>query len=360
MNLTDFRTLGRSGLIVSPLALGTMTFGNTGWGSADDVSQTIFDAYIGAGGNFIDTADVYSGGRSEELVGEYVAAREMRDQVVLATKFSFGAQRGNPNASGNGRKNIHRALEGSLRRLKTEYVDLYWLHAWDSVTPVEEVVQTFADLVRSGRIRYYGLSNVPAWYLARAVTLAQAQGLPAPIALQAQYSLVERQLEQEYVPAAAECGLGITPWSPLAGGFLSGKYTRETAKTGGQGRLSGSNPFGDSKFTEHNWQVLDALRGVATDVGASPAQAALAWVLAQPGVTAPIIGGERHRAAPGQSGVAGTPALAAAAPAPAREQRPGSAGLRHEDAQTRGVRRRVGEGLGGIGQGAEVGSGKWA
>ena len=173
---------------------------------------------------------------------------------------------------------------------RTDYIDVYWLHAWDSVTPVEEVVQTFADLVRSGRVRYYGLSNVPAWYLARAATLAQAQGLPAPIALQAQYSLVERQLEQEYVPAAAECGLGITPWSPLAGGFLSGKYTRETAKTGEHGRLSGSNPFGDSKFTEHNWRVLDVLCEVASEVGRSPAQVALAWVLAQPGVTAPIIG----------------------------------------------------------------------
>lgn len=162
MSLTTFRTLGRSGLVVSPLALGTMTFGTPRWGSGDEVSEAVFNAYVGAGGNFLDTADVYSGGRSEEMLGGYIASRGLRDQVVLATKFSFGGQAGNPNVGGNGRKNIHRALEGSLRRLKTDYADLYWLHAYDSVTPVEEVLQTLGDLVRAGKIRYFGFSNVPA------------------------------------------------------------------------------------------------------------------------------------------------------------------------------------------------------
>ncbi|WP_019011987.1 aldo/keto reductase [Deinococcus aquatilis] len=293
MKLTDFRTLGRSGLIVSPLALGTMTFGAPRWGSSDDVSESIFNEYVDAGGNFIDTADVYAGGRSEELVGRYTAVRELRDQLVLATKFTFGAVRGNPNASGNGRKNIHRALEGSLRRLNTDYIDLYWMHAWDTVTPVEEVVQSFGDLVRAGTIRYYGFSNVPAWYLARAATLAAENNLPGPVALQAQYSLVERSVEQELVPAARACGLGITPWSPLAAGFLSGKYSREGAGASAAGRLSGPNPFGDTKFTEHNWQVLDAVQDVAQEVERPPAQVALAWVLAQPGVCAPIVGASR-------------------------------------------------------------------
>ena len=189
MTLTDFRTLGRSGLVVSPLALGTMTFGTPGWGSPDAVSGVIFNDYIDAGGNFIDTADVYSGGRSEELVGQYIAERTLRDQVVLATKFAFnrGAgpdQSGNPHAGGNGRKNIYRALDGSLRRLKTDYVDLYWMHVWDMVTPVEEVLQTLGDLVRAGKIRYFGFSDMPAWYATKAATLATAYHTLGPIAMQ--------------------------------------------------------------------------------------------------------------------------------------------------------------------------------
>ena len=163
MSLTAFRTLGRSGLVVSPLALGTMTFGTPRWGSPDEVSETIFHAYVDAGGNFIDTADVYAKGRSEDLVGGYIADRRLRDQLVLATKFTFhGGEPANVNAGGNGRKNMHRALEGSLRRLRTDYVDLYWMHAWDLVTPVEEVLQSFGDLVRAGKIRYFGLSDVPS------------------------------------------------------------------------------------------------------------------------------------------------------------------------------------------------------
>ncbi|WP_425147798.1 aldo/keto reductase [Deinococcus sp.] len=294
MKLTDFRTLGRSGLIVSPLALGTMTFGATRWGSSDEVSRAVFHAYVDAGGTFIDTADVYSAGRSEELIGQVVADSKLRDALVLASKFSFtpADQRGNPNGGGNGRKNIHRALEGSLKRLQTDYLDLYWLHAWDAVTPAEEVLQTLGDLVRAGSIRYFGLSNVPAWYAAKMATLAAVQGVPGPVALQLQYSLVARDIEAEYLPAARDLGLGLTPWSPLAGGFLAGSYSRDRLGAD-RGRLSGPNPFGDSKFTEHNWRVLDALKQVAAELGRPPAQVALAWVVQRAGVTSMIIGASR-------------------------------------------------------------------
>jgi aryl-alcohol dehydrogenase-like predicted oxidoreductase len=293
MPLTTFRTLGRSGLVVSPLALGTMTFGTARWGSDEDASQAVFDAYVAAGGNFIDTADVYAGGRSEEMVGRFVAEQGLRDQLVLATKFAFNPQPGNPNAGGNGRKNTHRALEGSLRRLNTDYVDLYWLHAWDTVTPAEEVLQTLGDLVRAGKIRYFGFSNVPAWYAAQAATLATAHGVPGLIALQQEYSLVARRLEAEHVPAALALGLGITPWSPLAAGFLAGKYERDGAGARGKGRLSGPNPFGNLKFTEHNWRVLEALRTVAAQLERPLAQVALAWAAAQPGITSLIVGASR-------------------------------------------------------------------
>ncbi len=299
MSLTDFRTLGRSGLIISPMALGTMTFGTAGWGSADDVSRAIFNTYVDAGGNFIDTADVYAGGRSEELVGDFVARRQLRDQLVLATKFGFGAQRGNPNAGGNGRKQIYRALEGSLRRLQTDYVDLYWLHVWDAVTPAAEVLQTLGDLVRAGKIRYFGLSDMPAWYAAQLATLAQAHGVPGPVAMQLEYSLVERTTEREHLPAAQALGLGVVPWSPLAGGFLSGKYQRASPASpkpaGGEGRLNGANPFSGpfTKFTEPNWLILDTLRAIAGELGRPPAQVALAWAAQQPGISALLIGASR-------------------------------------------------------------------
>ncbi|MEH2460643.1 aldo/keto reductase [Nostoc sp.] len=291
MSLTAFRTLGRSGLIVSPLALGTMTFGTPRWGAPDEVSESIFHTYVEAGGNFIDTADVYAKGRSEELIGSYIADRSLRDQLVLATKFTFhSGEPGNPNGGGNGRKNMYRAFERSLRRLRTDYIDLYWMHAWDLVTPVEEVLQSLGDLVRTGKIRYFGFSDVPAWYTAKAAALATAHGIPAPIALQLEYSLTERSIEREHLPAARDCGLGICPWSPLAGGFLAGKYQREGEGATGQGRLSGSNPFGNQKFTDRNWRVLDTLRTVAAQVERPLAQVALAWVSAQSGITSPILG----------------------------------------------------------------------
>ena len=259
-------------------------------GTADDVSKSIFDVYVDAGGNFIDTADVYSGGYSEELIGKFVSDNNLRDQLVLATKFGFNGQNNNPNGGGNGRKNLHRALEGSLRRLQTDYIDLYWMHVWDGVTPVEEILQSLADLVKQGKIRYFGFSNLPAWFTAKAATLAAVHALPGPVALQTEYSLVERNIENEFVPLAKEFGLGITPWSPLAGGFLTGKYQRAGQVTAGDGRLNGSNPFQDLKFTEHNWQVLDVLQSVANEAAETPAKVALAWAAAQPGITSLILG----------------------------------------------------------------------
>ena len=294
-NLDSFRTLGRSGLIVSPFALGTMTFGMARWGSDETVSKAVFNDYVGAGGNFIDTADVYSGGRSEELVGKFIAERKLRDQLVLATKFGFNTEKGNPHAGGNGRKHIYSALENSLKRLKTDYVDLYWLHVWDMVTPVEEVLQTLGDLVRSGKIRYFGFSDIPAWYAVKGATLAKAFNIPAPIAMQLEYSLVERSIEREHLPAAHESGLGICPWSPLAGGFLTGKYRREAEQKPEQGRLGGANPFSGAftKFTDPNWRILETLQKVSTEINRPPAQVALAWNLAQPGISSVILGASK-------------------------------------------------------------------
>ena len=301
MSLNAYRTLGRSGLVVSPVALGTMTFGPGSWGADEATSRAIFDAYRAAGGNFVDTADIYSGGESERLVGRFIRETGSRDEIVLATKFAFNGSAsplaasqgsgGNPNAGGAGAKNIHRALDGSLKRLGTDYIDLYWMHIWDGVTPVEEIVQTLGDLVRAGKIRYYAFSDMPAWVAMKAATLATERRVPGPIAIQVEYSLVARDVEGEHVPAAREAGMGVMPWSPLAGGFLTGKYRRED--TTGSGRLSGPNPFGDSKFVERNWQVLEVLKAVAAELDRPPAQVALAWVMARPGVTSTIIGASK-------------------------------------------------------------------
>ena len=301
MSLTNFRTLGRSGLVVSPIALGTMTFGPGAWGADEATSRAVFDAYRAAGGNFIDTADIYSNGLSETLVGRFIKDTGCRDEIVLATKFAFNGSSsplattpggaGNPNAGGAGSKNIHRALDASLKRLCTDYIDLYWMHIWDGVTPVEEIVQTLGDLVRAGKIRYYALSDMPAWMAMKAATIAAERRVPGPIAIQVEYSLVARNVEAEHVPAAREGGMGVMPWSPLAGGFLTGKYRRED--TSGSGRLSGPNPFGNSKFADTNWDVLEVLKSVAGELDRPAAQVALAWVMARPGVTATIIGASK-------------------------------------------------------------------
>ncbi len=300
-SLTMFRTLGRSGLVVSPLALGTMTFGPGGWNADDQASRAIFDAYRAAGGNFIDTADIYSGGASEELLGRFIKDTNSRDEIVLATKFAFNGSAsplaatqsgsGNPNAGGAGAKNIHRALHASLKRLGTDYIDLYWMHIWDGVTPVEEIVETLGNLVRAGKIRYYGLSDMPAWLAVKAATIAAERHIPGPIAMQVEYSLVARDVESEHVPAALNVGMGVMSWSPLAGGFLTGKYNRQD--TSNTGRLSGANPFGNSKFVDRNWKILDVVKVMAAETGFSAAQVALAWAMARPGITSTIIGASK-------------------------------------------------------------------
>ncbi len=294
MKLNEYTTLGRTGLRVSPLCLGTMTFGTEwGWGSEEQTSQDVFNHYIDAGGNFVDTADGYTGGHSEELVGRFIAERSLRDFVVLATKFTFNQQAGNPNAGGNGRKNIYRALEASLRRLKTDYTDLYYLHAWDVITPAEEVVATLTDLVRAGKIRYFGLSDTPAWYVARVQTIAEKDGLDRIATLQLEYSLVERNIEREHIPVSQELGIGVCPWSPLAGGFLTGKYRREGSTFEGQGRMekmrAAANPL-LRNLAERHWRVLEVLVDVAGKLGKSPAQVALNWAATQPGCTSAIFG----------------------------------------------------------------------
>ena len=296
-SLDNYVTLGRSGLRVSPLSLGTMTFGTEwGWGSEEQVARAVFDNYTEAGGNFIDTANIYTVGHSEELIGKFILDRSLRERIVLATKFTFNTDHGDPNAGGNSRKNIHRALEDSLRRLQTDYLDLYWMHVWDTVTPVEEVVSTLEDLIRAGKIRYYGFSDTPAWYGARAKTLAEREGRSGLIALQLEYSLAERNIEREHVPAAQELGLGICPWSPLAGGFLTGKYKQKGETGEGEGRLEitkdDANPI-FQRFTTRNWQILKVLSDVAKQINRPASQVALNWVATQPGITSTIIGASK-------------------------------------------------------------------
>ncbi len=291
MKLADYVTLGRSGLRVSPMCLGTMTFGMAwGWGADEAAARAMFERYVDGGGNFVDTADIYTGGQSEELVGKLIAERSLRDRIVLATKFTMNTEKGNPNAGGNGRKHVRRAVEASLRRLGTDYIDLYWLHAWDMATPVDEVMRTLDDLVRGGLVRHVGFSDVPAWYAARAQTLAELRGLEPVIAVQLEYSLVERGIERELVTAAQELGMAITPWSPLAGGFLAGKYPQDG---GGEGRLAkhrGSGIPALDRMTGRNYQILDVVRTIAAEVERPAAQVALAWVVGRPGVTSTIIG----------------------------------------------------------------------
>ena len=294
MSLNSYYTLGRSGLRVSPLALGTMTFGTEwGWGTDPATSKTLFDTYVDAGGNFIDTADLYTNGTSETLLGEFIGDRNLRDKIVIATKFTYNGEPGNPNAGGNGRKNIMRAVEGSLKRLNTDYIDLYILHTWDRITPAEEVMRTLDDLVRSGKVRYVGLSDVPAWYASRAQTIAELRGYERLCTLQLEYSLVERNIENEFVSLGTEHGMGIMVWSPLASGLLSGKYRPSEEEGVGEGRLKmmkDSNNPAFQKFTEKNWQIVTELETIAQKMGRSMAQVAVNWAANQPGVASVIIG----------------------------------------------------------------------
>ena len=294
MSLNKYYTLGRSGLRVSRLALGTMTFGTEwGWGAERDTAKTLFNDYVEAGGNFIDTADLYTNGTSETWLGEFIAERNLRDKIVIATKFTYNAEPGNPNAGGNGRKNIMRAVEGSLKRLNTDYIDLYLLHTWDRITPAEEVMRTLDDLVRSGKVRYIGLSDVPAWYASRAQTIAQLRGYETLCTLQLEYSLVERNIENEFIPLGTEQGMGIMVWSPLASGLLSGKYRPSEEGGKGEGRLEAmkdSNNPGFQKFTEKNWKIVAELETVAQEIDRSMAQVAVNWAANQPGIASVIIG----------------------------------------------------------------------
>ncbi|HZX03666.1 aldo/keto reductase, partial [Kribbella sp.] len=238
----------------------------------------------------IDTADFYTAGESERIVGRLIAEAGVRERMVLTTKATNSVDTGDPNAGGNSRKHLIRALDDSLRRLGTDYVDLFLLHTWDRITPVDEVLRTLDDLSRSGKIRYAGLSDVPSWYAARAQTLADAHSLTPMVSLQLPYSLIERAIETEHVPMAQQLGLGITAWSPLGGGFLTGKYRRDETRTmSGEGRLTGDGAAGQS-WTDRQWDLLPAVRDVADELDVTMAQVAVNWAATQPGVASAIVG----------------------------------------------------------------------
>lgn len=291
--MNDYYLLGRSGLRVSRLALGTMNFGTGGfhaaYGKTEAEAEPIFRRYLEAGGNFIDTADFYTAGESETILGRLITSAGVRDKLVLTSKFTNTTDPADPNASGNGRKHLIRSVEASLRRLGTDYLDLYLLHTWDRITPVEEVVRTFDDLVRAGKIRYAGLSDVPAWYAARAQSFAEAHALTPMINLQLPYSLVARDIEPEFVPMAQSLGMGLTAWSPIGGGLLTGKYRRGADGLTGAGRITTTG--GDQvPVDDRDWQVVEELERVAAELGRSMAQVAINWVATQPAVGSVIIG----------------------------------------------------------------------
>ena len=292
-SLDRYRLLGRSGLRVSPLSLGTMTFGTDwGWGADRDEARRIFDAYVDRGGNFVDTADVYTNGTSERLVGEFAADR--RDRLVIATKYTSNTEPDNPNAGGNHRRNMVRSVEASLRRLGTDYIDLLYLHAWDFTTPVEEILRAMDDLVRAGKVVYVGISDAPAWQVSRMQAIADLRGWSPLVGLQIEYSLVERTVERDLIPMAAELGLGVLPWSPLASGVLTGKYTRADLDAGaGTADPSGSRKnvaAANGSLTPRALDIADAVGKVASELGTTSSRVALAWTLRNPAVTSPILG----------------------------------------------------------------------
>jgi aryl-alcohol dehydrogenase-like predicted oxidoreductase len=291
MPLDHYVTIGRSGLRVSPMCLGTMTFGEDwGWGSSIAESEAILARYLERGGNFIDTANAYTRGHSEAIIGDFLARTPgRRDRVVLATKFLSNLYPGDPNGGGAGRKSLTAACEQSLRRLRTDYIDLYWMHCWDQHTPIEETMRALDDLVRSGKVRYIGFSDTPAWKVAQAQTQALFRAWTPLVALQIEYSLIERTVEAELMPMARELGLGVTPWSPLRGGVLSGKYTRANA---GQVTADRGTRVTDY-LNERTYRIVDELQRVAAETGASVASVALAWLQGRPGVASTIIGARR-------------------------------------------------------------------
>jgi aryl-alcohol dehydrogenase-like predicted oxidoreductase len=282
-----YRLLGKSGLRVSEICLGTMTFGEDwGWGSSKDEAHKMYDAFREAGGNFIDTANLYTMGTSEKFVGEFI--KPHRGEVVLTTKYTNTVPGKDPNAGGNQRKNMMQAIEASLKRLNTDYVDLYWLHIWDQITPVDEVMRGFDDLVRAGKVLYAGVSDAPAWWISQANTLADLRGWTRFVALQIEYSLIERTVERELTPMAKALGLTITAWSPLAGGVLSGKYQSGTQAK--DSRYSSDMMKAFQASGERTEKIIAAVKQVSQQIGRSSAQVAIAWLLHRDQPIIPIIG----------------------------------------------------------------------
>jgi aryl-alcohol dehydrogenase-like predicted oxidoreductase len=280
-----YKILGRSGLRVSEISLGAMTFGEEwGFGASKDESRSVFNSYAEAGGNFIDTANKYTNGTSERLVGEFL--QEDRDRFVLATKYSLSTRERDPNASGNHRKNLVQSLEASLGRLRVDYVDLLWLHAWDHTTPAAEVMRALDDLIRAGKVLHIGISDAPAWVVAQSNTIAELRGWTQFTALQIEYSLIERTVERELLPMARSFGLAITPWAALAGGLLTGKFTRATTSEADTKRAA----WNERRMTESNLRIAKAVDAVADELGHSSAQVAINWVRQQPGNIIPILG----------------------------------------------------------------------
>jgi aryl-alcohol dehydrogenase-like predicted oxidoreductase len=280
-----YRLLGASGLRVSELCLGTMTFGAPGWGTTEEDAAAMVKAFRDAGGNFFDTAnEIYAGGRSEEILGRLV--RGERERVVIATKYGLQAPGSDPNLAGNHRKSLKRSIEASLRRLGSDHVDLLWTHCWDGVTPVDETMRALDDLVREGKVLYLGVSNTPAWLVARSNTLAELRGWTSFVGLQAEYSLIERSAERELLPMARSLGLGVTAWSPLASGILSGKYGDAAGRDGEGARLR-TVPM--RALDDRSLQVARGVAALAAELDRAPAQVALNWLRARDGVI-PLLG----------------------------------------------------------------------
>jgi aryl-alcohol dehydrogenase-like predicted oxidoreductase len=285
-----YRLLGNSGLRVSEAALGTMTFGDDwGWGAAKDEARKVYDGFRDAGGNFIDTANLYTNGTSESFLGEFMEGH--RQSVVLATKYSNAMPGTDPNAAGNQRKNMMQAVEASLKRLQTDYIDLYWVHIWDEVTPVEEVMRGLDDLVRAGKVLYTGISDAPAWWIAQANTLAHLRGWSPFIGLQIEYSLIERTVERELIPMAKALNIGVTAWSPLANGVLTGKYHGHGSSE--PGRMSHDMLKDFMPEQQRTERIIAAVKTVSDEVGRSMAQVALAWLRYRPVPVIPIIGARK-------------------------------------------------------------------
>ena len=282
-----YKLLGNSGLRVSELCLGAMTFGEEwGWGADKKESRRIFDAYLGAGGNFIDTANRYTEGTSEKFLAKFIA--DVREEVVLATKYTLYMRKDDPNSAGNHRKNMVQSLEASLKRLETDYVDLFWLHAWDYLTPVEEVMRALDDLVRAGKVLYIGISDTPAWVVSKANTRAELRGWTPFTALQIEYSLLERTVERELLPMAESFGMAVTPWGAIGGGVLTGKYSKKAKQESSTHRYQEDDQ--SERLSDRGLDIADEVVKVAQEIGCHPAHVAINWLRQQNDRIIPIIG----------------------------------------------------------------------